>query len=138
MNTLKNGAASCSWYARVFLDKDYCTDPANEHFSTAPNPTNSGSTIQVVKAGQNKNPADIWPTLKIADGEEKIMIETKIERNPSQYKNMSGQTLSNKQALGFLLLDPKYSKNGQWNQLFHSVVIFTPKPGLFSETAPSQ
>lgn len=79
------------------------------------------------KAKLNVNPADIYPTLKIQDGEEKIIIETSIF-----LMSLTGETLNRKKAFGFFLLNPKFVGDDSLNSLFHSVVIFHPNMGLFS------
>ena len=69
--------------------------------------------------------------LKIAPGEEKMIIVTSMYRQ-KVYTNLNGASLSNKQAFGFYLLEPKHlNENTDTSYFFGSVVIFTPKKGLF-------
>ncbi len=84
----------------------------------------------------NVDPSQIHPSLKIGQ-DPKIIIESAIyfdygSGNPYDY-TPSGQKVYAKQAMGLHLTKPKLRSYC----FFNSVVIFTPKPGLFSETPPS-
>lgn len=67
--------------------------------------------------------------------EKKIIVETMIERNRDGAEY--GRTLSDREAMGLCVVSPSTVLDGSWSHMFHSVVIFTPKSELFSETAPS-
>lgn len=76
----------------------------------------------------------IYPTLKIDKNKTKIIVETMIERN----RDSKGFGLiSDKAAMGLHIVSPSTVLDGSWSHMFHSVVIFTPKQGLFTETTPS-
>ncbi len=83
----------------------------------------------------NAAPESIYPSLKIQDGEVKIIIDTHLYCNSSIY-NKNANITSKRQAFGCHLVFPKHSSSHS-EMFFNSVVVFTPKPGLFSETAPS-
>ena len=105
-------------------------DPSFIYYDAAKN----NKVGSVVKFLTNTSPANIYPTLKIGSGEKKIIINVLFERkNSSEYGNTS-----DKVALGLRFVDPPMLKNGQWSYMFQSVVIFTPKQGLFDlENYPS-
>ena len=75
--------------------------------------------------GQNVEPSAIYPTLRMNNESGKIIIET-------QFRLTSG---SAKTAFGLRMVNPKPSTSSN-NTFFSSVVIFQPKSGLFSVTAP--
>jgi len=66
--------------------------------------------------------------LNIALDEYKIVIEPSLLNTPSFY--------SDKDLFGLHLVNLKRSSSG-WAGFFQSYISFTPKPGLFTETAPS-
>jgi hypothetical protein len=93
----------------------------------------SGSLVRC-KTGVS-SPSQIYPNLKMTGDCEKILIEASIARSNS-FLTKSGNQLTDKQSLGFHFINPRC---GDWGDrmYFRTVVIFTPKPGLFTETAPS-
>jgi hypothetical protein len=82
-------------------------------------------------------PSAICPELSIKPGETKIIIENCIYfLRASYFRLVDGRTwanISSREAFGFLLLTPKVQGDVFY---FDSIVIFTPKPGLFDETPP--
>jgi hypothetical protein len=77
---------------------------------------------------ENASPAQIYKELKIKKDEVKILVE---------FTNIC-KTSAASQAFGFLMMNPKYSSAyGGLGHYFTSIVIFTPKPGLFRKTPPS-
>ena len=70
-----------------------------------------------------------YPTLTIADGEVKIIVEAYIYK-PSD--NPDGACPVKKAFGTYLLTPPARGVSGYFN----SVAIFTPKRGLFDETGP--
>jgi hypothetical protein len=78
---------------------------------------------------------DICEDLEINDGEVKMMVDVYL--NASWCPGMSGKRRVSPDLWGLLICNPEAeswgSKTGGW---FHYKIIFTPKPGLFSETAP--
>jgi hypothetical protein len=91
----------------------------------------------ITRVGDNKEPSEICPKLSIKPGETKIIIENFIYFVKStSFKLTDNRTwlnISPREAFGFLILTPK-AQGGAF--YFTSIVIFTPKPGLFDETAP--
>jgi len=81
-----------------------------------------------IKYGTNVTPSSIYPTLKINKGESKILIDVNLYSEPSSHDH--------KKVFGLYLVKPKTSFAAA--RLFDSVVIFTPKPGLFSEKPPTE
>ena len=88
-------------------------------------------SISKVRFLSNTQPSNIYPTLKINKGEVKIIIETLLVRN---FTWTGGA--SEKSVLGLYIVNPRMSTNTDWRYFFNSVVIFTPKPGLFDEDGP--
>jgi len=121
-----DGKASCVWY--VWL--------RGNTIDTAEYTTNNLTTMKLstVNYLTNVSPEKIYPTLKMDSDKPKIIIETIMERG-----NVGGhfqENSSEKAAMGLFLANPPMFQSS-WSQMFHSVVTFTPKDGLFNETAPS-
>jgi hypothetical protein len=109
-------------------------------------PSNSGSTIEysnnnyaVVRYYASETDTDnIFNGLTISEGEIKIIVEVSHRTELCKYadgKSVSSVPISKR--FGFLILTPRCPTPAKSGSHFHSVVIFTPKPGLFSETTPS-
>jgi hypothetical protein len=125
---LNNGQASCFWRAFISPNGSSHKSPLTT-FVWIYTTDNKGSPVRMKTS--EVNPSEIYPSLKIEPGQEKIIIVSSFYRKSSYLP-------SNKQSFGFYLLDPKHlNENDNTWYFFHSVVIFTPKPGLFTETAPS-
>ena len=120
-----DGTASRKW--RITL-------PAGDQSS----PQNLGSTLD--SQTSNVSPSTIHPSLKINSGETKIIIESQILYKPS-YKDYTGyQATTAKNAFKYYLLNPTPSQiwlNHEQKWYYKSIVIFTPKPGLFDSTLPA-
>jgi len=134
---LSGGKASFVWgrcfYQAESLTPSGCTINSN----------GANSAYTVIKGKTNVEPSAIYPTLKINEGEVKILVEVQLVNDPSRM-NPNGpmpdtRTDRSRIAFGCRLIAPKtfFSANTIQGRYFPSVVIFTPKPGLFSETAPS-
>jgi len=123
---LSDGKASCCWRTWIELK----TSPNDMSYTcVANNDTNSPINFQT-----NTDPSNIYPTLKINQGEVKIIVETLIQRN----KTTTYKGISDKEAMGLRLANPVgVTTSKGWIHMFRSIIIFTPRPGLFSETAPS-
>ena len=131
MKGLEGGKASVIWTAYQ--------NPMQTNYAN-PNAINQGITKSdypycKVRYKQNVNPSEICSQLKINQEEVKIIIETLI-RHDDSYTDYNGKKFSHKEALGFYLISPKYLAQSSYYTFFHSVAIFTPQPGLFSENAP--
>jgi len=95
--------------------------PAWDKVQSSGNDSHSG-----LKWGTNVDPSYIHPSLKINEGEYKLIIENSFNWN-------SAFAYDEKKAFNLRLINPKGNTR---YILFPSVVIFTPKPGLFTKTAP--
>jgi hypothetical protein len=114
---LENEKASVIWCTRWHSAND---SPSPGKISLAGRDSRS-----LVNTGSNVDPSKIYPDLRIQKGEVKILIE--IAFHNYEYN------IPAKKAFGFFVLNPP--KSGD-NIYFNTVVIFTPKPGLFGDTAP--
>jgi Flp pilus assembly protein TadG len=129
-----NGTASVLWCIRFHNAYD-CPSPSQIVLDL---PWNS-----LVKRLTNSIPSNIYPDLKIQGTELKIIVECTFHyiRVPTcGYKFTDGRLcadVSSKTAFGFLILTPPgISDSIRGGSYFHSVVIFTPKSGLFDGIAP--
>jgi hypothetical protein len=100
---------------------------------------NSSHSKSTVTYGKKKNPSLIYPGLTIKPGEKKIILECALcyhDDMGTQYGFTDGRLIANvpaKKAFGFWILPIKATRSSVF---FNKAVIFTPKPGLFSETPP--
>jgi hypothetical protein len=85
----------------------------------------------------------IYKDLKINKDEIKILVECySLYIAEDNFRFSDGRkcsSVSPREAFGFLVLRPTASAAGysaRQKPYFTSIVIFTPKPGLFNETAP--
>jgi hypothetical protein len=126
------GGRACVLWRRAIYTVDSCCNPSK---ITVVDCCLTARTL--VTASTNANASDICPGLKIENGEIKIIVECTIFYNHKDqiYKFTDGRWCKDvppSKAFGFSILTPA-DKNSCY---FNSIVIFTPKPGLFSETAP--
>ena len=90
-----------------------------------------------VKYLKNTAPKNIYQKLRINPGEIKIIVETCILVCENYYGDINGIFHSIKNMLGLYFAKPAIHGNGEGNySAFNSIVIFSPRPGLFSETPP--
>ena len=124
-----DSTASVVW-AQRYHSCDFARDPSTFE-------QNGDIRRNTVNNLQNVAPSRIYPSLKIEPNEVKIIVECAIH-----YSTWSAYTLSDgrknsdrtaKEAFG-LYVHPLKAVNEV--TYFNSVVIFSPRPGLFSETAP--
>ena len=114
----------------------------NETSTQSPANANAGiyhndNTGTVVRYKTEVPPSEIYSGLKINPGEVKIIVDSCLYRNSDRMTTLEGTFPSHKEAFGFYLLNPKHvDESSKSHYFFHSVIIFTPKPGLFSETNP--
>jgi hypothetical protein len=71
----------------------------------------------------------LHPNLHIKAGEKKMILEIR-------YYIWNSNKLTPRELFGFRILNPGYVRGTDGKILFDTVVIFTPKPGLFDETPP--
>ncbi len=132
---LPGGKASCLWFRR-FLGE---TTPIWSLFTGAPSAAESS-----VKNLSNVSPSEIYPTLKIGENEEKIIVEVNLFNalhvmNENEYVESDKQEVLARKAFKCRLVAPKAlekNANGINGWYFDSVIIFTPKPGLFDPDNP--
>jgi hypothetical protein len=76
------------------------------------------------QAGIDLPATDIYPPLQIKEGEKKLILEVCF---------CKGSTQEARKYFGFLLTSPKSFGDYVY---FNTIVVFTPKAGLFDETVP--
>ncbi len=86
-------------------------------------------------------PSEIFKDLNIKEGETKIIVECQLRHYPKLVYFSDGRSckqVSLRETFGFWALSPRYDLVDDENSgaLFIGTVVFTPKPGLFSETPP--
>jgi len=131
---LPGGKASVMWLRYTFPQKSII--PRGMYCNS--NDTNNYMKGSVINRGTNVEPSSIYPTLKINEGEAKIIVECHLSAyadsmSSSDYNPSDDSNACARKAFRLRLVNPK-SAGGQ--RYFNSVVIFTPKPGLFTETRP--
>ena len=87
-----------------------------------------------VRIKSNASPTEIYPSFSINPGETKIIVEICAYHTTEYQKVGGGNWGSPKEEFGFFLISPKPARTQSF--YFEKVIIFTPKPGLFSETPP--
>lgn len=117
--------------------------------STAKSPDNSPPTLfdgdsdwSIVNSSNGElSSSSVYKSLTIEKDEVKILLELHFNALPS-YIASNGKPWGNvslSQRFGLFLISPKScSKSSSIYSYFNTVTIFTPKPGLFSETAPAK
>jgi hypothetical protein len=123
---LAKGNASVVWYVAFYSDGGtiFCDIPStNQH---------SGS---IIKCEQDVNPSEIYKDLTIKEGEVKVLIECSLYHHSGLIRT-DGRGCSPREAFGFWMLTPKLQSQNDCGY-FNTVVIFTPKPGLFDATGPT-
>ena len=131
---LPGGKASVRWLRYPFLQTG--TNPKEVQ-------CNSKTESQymhgsVVNWGTNVEPSSIYPTLKINEGEAKIIVEchlhaSNISMSSNDYNPSDDNRACARKAFRLRLVTPKTANS---NRYFNSVVIFSPKPGLFTDQRP--
>ncbi|MDR1235406.1 MAG: hypothetical protein LBJ96_00205 [Holosporaceae bacterium] len=125
---LENGNASVIWCHRWHS--------ANNSPSPAEITIENRDSRSIVNMGSN-SPSKIYPDLRIQKGEMKILVEVCFHYSKSSGYGFTDSRMcadvSSKTAFGFFVLNPPRKGDSIY---FNTVVIFTPKPGLFDDTAP--
>lgn len=103
-------------------DSNIPTQPLINSTSTSHTSLNVYSS-SALNLKTNVNPTDIHKDLVIQEGKIKIILQQVINYNLSGNK------------IGFYLLNP-IGRGYNKYCYFHTVTIFKPNPGLFSETPP--
>jgi len=133
---LSGGKASVKWVRYVHPEKNTVPDKMNSNYKT------SDMYNSNVRWGTNVEPSSIYPTLRINEGEAKIIIECQLCVMPStmstaDYNPSDDQSTCAKKAFRLKFLTPKTSGPGaESDRYFSSIVIFRPKDGLFTSTRP--
>lgn len=131
-----NGTATTVWGKPLWTNDSSVVSPETIKSGTQ----TSSHDVSLINMGTDIPPSQIYPTLKIEPKEVKIIIEALIFFTPddSDINGKSGYTP--REVFGCRLVSPKRWQNNNTNAkrggYFNSVVIFTPKSGLFDETAP--
>ncbi len=110
------------------------TTPSN---SDSYNAYNDNSYAVVRYSSKEVSTNSIYKDLTIEKGEEKIIVEVSLRTGLCKYAdgtNISSHPIKNR--FGFNLITPKCPTPAKNGSHFHSIVVFTPKKGLFSSTAP--
>ncbi len=128
---LAGGKASCKWGYSFFCKT--AQTPSNWNNNGA---KYSDIGVSNVRWNASANPYTIYPKLKINEGEEKIIIESCFFWNTSHADIDGNRVNTSREAFKLHFVSP-YSPVPDSQMYFISDVIFTPKPGLFTETAPS-
>jgi hypothetical protein len=111
------GRASVKWCLRPYI---------NGHNRINGIDSGLGHPRSSVPSLQNVTPSSIYENLEIRDKGVKIIVEIVAVCSTA---NVSKD-------FGFLSLTPKRSKASYSDNYFPTIVIFTPKPGLFDESEP--
>lgn len=132
---LAGGKASVMWLRYTFPQKS--TKPAQMYCNS--NDANNYMKGSVINRGTNVEPSSIYPTLKINEGEAKIIVECHLLANAdsmssNDYNPSDNLAICARKAFRLWSVTPKTANKARY---FNSVVIFTPKPGLFTETMPN-
>ena len=131
---MASGKASGKWVLRMW------TTWNQYNSTTGIAETNLGYSTGTVAA------SSFWPTLTVSEGNYKVIIQCAVYYDRTgkynetffagPFKGKKCGQVSTRQAFGFHIINPKGVGNTYQNGFFPVTVIFTPKPGLFSETVP--
>ena len=125
----KDSKASCVF--RLSISNAQVTNPSDLISLNRIKVYENDFRISRIRFLTNTLPSNIYPTLKINKGDEKIIVETLLLCN-STWTNGATE----KSTVGLHLVNPPMTKNSDWRYMFHSVIIFTPKDGLFDDEGP--
>lgn len=134
-----DGTATTVWAKAFWTNRETDISPTTIQSATQ----TTTHDLSHINMGTNLTPSQIYPTLKIKEGKVKIIVEAIIFFH-SDFKDINGKSgYTSRKVFGCHLISPKrWHDNGLFNDenrggYFHSVVTFTPKSGLFNETAPT-
>ena len=90
----------------------------------------------LIRTKLSVTPSEIYPPLSMNPGEKKIILEAFIYFAPNTgYQKVGGKSWGSVQnEFGFYIISPKPARTTEF--YFDKVVMFSPRPGLFSETPP--
>lgn len=130
-----DGKASVIWLRYTFPQKSTKPQQIYCNFKTVSQYMNGS----IVNWGTNVEPSSIYPTLKINEGDAKIIVECHLladadSMSSNDYNPSDNPETCARKAFRLWSVTPKTANNARY---FNSVVIFTPKPGLFTETMPN-
>ena len=126
-----NGKASCIWRVGVWTNSNSVISPKTLLHDI----TRAGVDNSIINYKSDASPEEIYPQLKINSGDIKILIELFSEWKASFKDNTGNKKGSLKEALGLYVATPRYKKPDS-TYFFNTVVIFTPKSGLFDADGP--
>ena len=130
---IENGKASCMWRAGVWASGTSVTSPKKLNHDM----TRAGVGNSIIKYKSNVLPEEIYSQLKINSGDIKILIELFSQWSASYTNNVGNKKNSLKEALELYIATPKQVRTNPAS-FFNTVVIFTPKPGLFDPDNPPE
>lgn len=137
---LTGGKASCSWNAVFVGESAYKPIGWGVHLNK-----DYGDTVHSVRfITDATEPSSIYKNLKINEGEEKVIVEVNLFNashvmNTNEYVASDKQETLAKKAFKCLLAAPNplvKNVNNTQGWYFDSVVVFTPKSGLFDPDNP--
>jgi hypothetical protein len=135
------GKASVLWIVQFHTGgnkEGYAIDPESVECGVVSESLPYQHAAGVTKYQGNALPSGIHKDLTIQKDEIKILVECILYFHENYNKYADGRTpTSAREVFKFLCLVPKPNKPGG-RGYFNSVVIFTPNPGLFDETAPKE
>ncbi len=131
---MPDGKASCVWGCRIFCKN------AKDPYSWNVQPVFKNNLVYShVRWGVNVDPSSIYPTLKIKEGEKKLILENSFFWNTSHVDTDGNKADSSRKAFKCYLASPdSLAPGGQ--MYFSSVEIFTPAcdEQLFSVDPPPE
>jgi hypothetical protein len=119
-------------------DSSYMNTSPNLSISSVFFTADKAYSSVIYKEGDDVNSQEIYPSLTIEAGEEKMILDSCYwAMNTAVFADgRSAATVPLGRRFGLYVAIPKPPKVGGQGY-FNSVVIFTPNPGLFSESRPS-
>ncbi|MBQ3565080.1 MAG: hypothetical protein IJA14_02945 [Alphaproteobacteria bacterium] len=134
-----DGTASVIWSLQInlFNNNEVRNTPSLVR-AQAREASNGRSRIPIV---QNVSPKTIYSKLNIGKNDIRMILEACLDYSTAGGYNLSNgspnSTIPYDKVYGFHLLKPKYGGrvSGEFT-CFNSIVVFSPNPNLFTETAP--
>lgn len=119
-----DGTASVPW--RLWIHSGNQINPNDWSYGYLKNT----SPQSLVTVATNVPPSSIYPTLKIDDGNPRIIVEVQIRWDPSEQKDANGKTANSAREVFNLFAVNLKSKHKNKADYFTSVVTFTPNDGF--------
>ena len=131
---MPNGKAKCVWGCRIFCKN--ATNPSSWNIQPI---FYSDMVYSRVRWGVDVDPSSIYPSLKIKEGEKKIILENSFFWNTTHFDALKHKASSSREAFKCYSVSPD-SPVPRGQMYFPSIVIFTPANGdqLFSTDPPPE